>query len=72
MTIASFAGGALVFLGVVVVLFFVVAYSYYSRTGSGINQRPNDGRDAPGAAGESHISTADDDVERTVGTRGTQ
>ena len=67
------AGGSLIFVGFLVLMVFVVAYSYYSRTGSGINQRPSDGRgEAPGAAGESHISTADDDVERTVGTHGTK
>ena len=69
----ALAGGSLIFLGFLVLMVFVIAYGYYSRTGSGINQRPSDGRgQAPGADGESHISTADGDVERTVGTHGTK
>jgi hypothetical protein len=69
----ALASGAYIFLAFVVVMFFVVAFSYYTRRGSGIDQRPSDGRGgSPGAAGESHISTADDEVERTVGTRGTR
>ncbi len=36
----AFAGGSLIFAAFLVVLFFVVAYGYYTRRGSGINQTP--------------------------------
>lgn len=67
------AGGSYIFLGFAVLMVFVLIYSFYTRTGSGINQRPSDGRgEAPGASGESHISTNDPGVERTLGTHGTK
>src|SRR5436305_1525700 len=34
------AGGAFIFLGVIIALFLIVAYSYYTRRGSAIEQRP--------------------------------
>ncbi len=54
-------------------LFFVVAYGYYTRRGSGINQRPTDGRgSAPGAKGASSITTTEGDGdERKTSTHGT-
>jgi hypothetical protein len=58
----AMAGGAFIFLGVIVGLFLAVAYSYYTRRGSGINQRPRGGErgDAQaGAAGPSRISAAE-------------
>jgi hypothetical protein len=36
----ALAGGAWIFLAVIVALFFVFAYSYYTRRGSGISQTP--------------------------------
>jgi hypothetical protein len=69
----ALAGGSLVFIAFVVVLFFVVVFSFYTRRGSGINQRPTDGRGgSPGADGASSITTGDDGDERTVGTHGTK
>jgi len=68
----ALAGGAFIFLGFLVVLFAALVFGYYTRSGSGIEQRPSDGRDAPGARGRSHISTAEDEVEKTVGSRGTR
>lgn len=68
---APLAGGAWIFIGFVVLFFFAVAYGYWTRTGSGINQRPHDAGGsqagaprAPGAGGRSRISSADreDDV----------
>ena len=50
-------GGSLIFGGFLVVWFFVVAYSYYTRRGSGINQHPyadldhNSGREIPSELG---------------------
>lgn len=40
MLILALAGGAWIFLGVVIALFLVVAFGYYTRRGSAINQRP--------------------------------
>lgn len=68
---APLAGGIWVFIGFVVIFFFAVCYGYWTRTGSGINQRPHDaggsrggGERAPGAHGSSRISSAEreDDV----------
>ena len=72
-TVLALAGGSLIFLAFIVVFFFVLVYSYYTKTGSGINQRPSDGRgEAPGAEGASSITTTEGDGdERTVGTHGT-
>lgn len=36
----STLGGGLIVAGLCVVGFFVIAYSYYTRSGSGINQHP--------------------------------
>ena len=36
----SFAGGSLIFLGFLLLGVLVLAYSYYTRSGSGINQHP--------------------------------
>jgi protein-disulfide isomerase len=36
----ALAGGTWIFIGVVVALFFVVVFGYYTRSGSGISQRP--------------------------------
>ena len=72
--ILALAGGSLIFLAFIVIFFFVLVYSYYTKTGSGINQRPSDGRgEAPGADGSSSITTTEGDGdERTLGTHGTK
>lgn len=69
----ALAPGSLIFLGFIIVFFFVLVYSYYTKTGSGINQRPSDGRgQAPGATGASTLTTTEGDGdERTIGTHGT-
>ena len=62
------AGGSLIFLGFLIATVFVVAYSYYTRRGSGINQRPRGGErgDAQGgAAGKSRISSAEREADYT-------
>ena len=41
------AGGTWIFVGVVVALFFVVVFGYYTRTGSGISQTPYRRADGP-------------------------
>ncbi len=52
------AGGALIFGAFIVLYFFVIVYSLYTRRGSGINQRPynNPYGDTPGAARRSSLS----------------
>lgn len=69
----ALAGGSLIFLGFIVLFFFALVYGFYTRKGSGINQRPSDGRgEAPGAEGASSITTTEGDGdERTIGTHGT-
>ncbi len=43
----ALAGGSLIFVAVVVVLFLAVAFGYYTRTGSGISQTPYRRADGP-------------------------
>jgi hypothetical protein len=52
------AGGATIFATFVVVYFVVIAYSLYTRRGSGINQHPYRDvyGDAPGASRKSSLS----------------
>ena len=57
-----------------VLMFFGVVYGFYTRTGSGINQRPHDparGDDASGGAGPSRMSAAEDETEGMPDTHGT-
>jgi hypothetical protein len=53
-----FIGGAAIFGVFIVLYFFVVVYSLYTRRGSGINQRPymDPYGDAPGAWGPSSLA----------------
>jgi hypothetical protein len=43
----ALAGGSWIFVGVVVALFFILVYGYYTRTGSGISQTPYRRPDGP-------------------------
>lgn len=72
--VLALAGGSLIFLAFIVLFFFILVYGYYTKRGSGINQRPTDSRgESPGADGASEISTAGDEgSQRTVGTHGTK
>jgi hypothetical protein len=55
--IFALAGGSFIFLGIVVLLFFVIVFAYYTYRGSAINPHPHDGSDAaPGAAAPSEPS----------------
>lgn len=67
----ALAGGLWIFLIFLVVLFFAVAYGYYTRSGSAINQHPYDDPygDAPGAEIPSTIGR---DVDRRDHSRGTR
>jgi hypothetical protein len=65
------AGGAAIFGVFIVVYFFVIAYSLYTRRGSGINQHPyrNPYGDAPGASRQSSLShDTRSSIERVRGT----
>jgi hypothetical protein len=70
----ALAGGSLIFLAFVLVMIAVLAYSYYTKKGSGINQRPTDSRGgSPGADGGSSLTTTEGDGDdRTIGTHGTK
>jgi len=63
--------GTWMFLAFLVLFFFAICHGYYTRTGSGINQRPYDGThgDAPGAEIPSTIGR---DVARRDYSRGTR
>lgn len=66
------AGGSLIFLAVIIVFFFAIVFGFYTRRGSGINQRPSDGLDgAPGAEGQSETSGRDMGEGDTLDTHGT-
>lgn len=63
--------GMWMFLTFLVLFFFAICHGYYTRTGSGINQRPYNGTsgDAPGAEIPSTIGR---DVARREYSRGTR
>jgi hypothetical protein len=55
--VVALAGGSFIFLGVMIVGLMGVVYGYFTITGSGIDEHPNDGRDgAPGSEGPSQAS----------------
>ena len=57
MTVYALAGGSLILIGAIVLLFFAVVYGYYTLMGSAINAHASDGLDgAPGSAGPSQAS----------------
>ena len=69
------AGGATIFLIVVIVMLLGLAYGYYTRKGSGIDQHPQGGergQAAAGADGPSRISSAEDETEGAPSTYGTR
>ncbi len=70
----ALAGGSLIFLAVIVVLFFAFAYGFYSRRGSGIDQHPIGAGKAgrPGVGTDpSRISSREDDTEGDINSFGT-
>jgi hypothetical protein len=68
----AMAGGSGVFLGFLIVYFFVVTYTLYTRRGSGIEQRPYAKvyGGAPGASVPSSYSGHDDLVSVRDWSRG--
>jgi len=73
LSIAFISGsdGMWMFLAFLVIFFVAICHGYYTRTGSGINQRPYNGTsgDAPGAEIPSTIGR---DVARRDYSRGTR
>ena len=72
-SIISLAGGAWIMLAFLIAFVVVLAYGFYSRRGSGIDQHPyiNVYDQAPGAKGESRMTTSPDRAIN-VWTRGTR
>ena len=70
----ALAGGAWIFLGFLVFMFFAVVFGYYTSTGSGINARPY-GKvygGAPGAKGAGSVFGKDQAARVSDWTRGTR
>jgi len=67
-------GGTWILVVFLVVMVIVVIFGLYTRSGSGINQRPH-GRErgdaAAGAAGPSRLSSSEDETEGVPDTHGT-
>jgi protein-disulfide isomerase len=58
------AGGTWIFLGVLVALFFIVVFGYYTRTGSGISQTPYRRPDGPPESPSELAHDITQDVQR--------
>jgi len=74
-TISEMGNGTWIVVMVAVLLFFAVAWGFYTRRGSAFNQRPfgsERGDGAPGAAGPSRISAGEDETEGVPDTHGTR
>jgi hypothetical protein len=68
------SGGGMIFLVVILVLVVAVAFGYYTRKGSGINQHPQGAErsGSPGVGeGASRIANAEDETEGQINTHGT-
>ena len=72
----ALAGGSFIFLAVIIIMFFAVAYGYFTVKGSGINTRPwaadSDGGSAPGAEGQEEVSGKDQGEGSALNTHGTK
>jgi hypothetical protein len=72
-TLVALAGGSWIFLIVVVLIVAAVAWSFYTRTGSAIDEHPRGKEDqAPGATGRSEISGKDAGEGSAFDTHGTR
>jgi len=81
LVVFALAGGSFIILGVMIVFFFAVVFGFFTRTGSGIDEHPNDGLDgAPGSEALGHESgtgrssgetSQDHSVGDTFSTHGT-
>ncbi|HKG17853.1 MAG TPA: hypothetical protein VKA96_09215 [Solirubrobacteraceae bacterium] len=63
--------GSWLFIAIFIACLVTIAYSYYTRRGSAINQRTHQSpySDAPGAKGASTVSNDRDAGDRLVGRR---
>ncbi len=81
LSVLGVAGGSFIVLGVMVVLFFAIAFGYFTFTGSGIGTHSSGSRgEAPGADGPSEAAgqgrssgdtSEDNGVGDTFSTHGT-
>jgi hypothetical protein len=72
MTVVALAGGNVTFAAVVVVMFFGVVWTLFTRAGSGIAERPyfNQYGGAPGATGSGSVSGHDERITMRDWSRG--
>ena len=72
MEVIALAGGAGIFGAFLVVMFFAVVWTLFTRTGSGMNERPyfNQYGGAPGATGPGNVSGHDERVTARDWSRG--
>jgi hypothetical protein len=72
MTVVALAGGNVTFAAVVVVMFFGVVWTLFTRAGSGIVERPyfNQYGGAPGATGSGSVSGHDERITMRDWSRG--
>jgi hypothetical protein len=72
MTVVALAGGNVTFATVVVVMFFGVVWTLFTRAGSGIAERPyfNQYGGAPGATGSGSVSGHDERITMRDWSRG--
>jgi len=72
MTVVAFAGGSGTFAAFLIVMFFGVVWTLFTKTGSAISERPyfNQYGGAPGATGAGSTSGHDDRVTMRDWSRG--
>jgi hypothetical protein len=72
MTVVALAGGSGTFAAVIVVMFFAVAWTLFTRAGSAISERPyfNQYGGAPGATGSGSVTGHDERVTTRDWSRG--
>jgi hypothetical protein len=72
MTVIALAGGSGIFAAFLILMFFGVVWSLFTRAGSGIGERPyfNQYGGAPGATGSGTVSGHDERVTMRDWSRG--
>jgi hypothetical protein len=72
MTVVALAGGSGVFAAIIVVMFFGVVWTLFTRAGSAITERPyfNQYGGAPGATGSGSVTGRDERVTTRDWSRG--
>jgi len=69
--LAEITGNSLIFLGVLIVTMFALAYGLFTRRGSGISSRPDSDQRAPGAEGPGEVSGVDQGQGSATGSDAT-